>query len=206
MPNKIKSSVFSRDNFICQKCNFRGTSENLEIHSLLMKSNENFKEIDNLITLCSICNHYAPDEEHKFKKYLQEKIDGRILNTFRVSRKSISNKTKKGMAEKSKKGETTSRAPFGYKIVNKKLVPGDNSHKVHEIFQNFLNTEISLTKLSKKNNLSVNGLKKILTNQTYLGKIKFDGQTYQGIHTPLISSTLFNHVQNKLEKLGIQKN
>ena len=77
---------------------------------------------------------------------------------------------------------------------------------MQELFQDFLNTKISLTKLSKKNNLSINGLKKILTNQTYLGKIKFDGQTYQGTHTPLISSTLFNHVQNKLERLGIRKN
>ena len=36
------------------------------------------------------------------------------------------------------------------------------------------------------------------------GKIKFDGQTHQGNHQSLISSTLFNHVQNKLEELGIK--
>ena len=35
-------------------------------------------------------------------------------------------------------------------------------------------------------------LKKILTNQTYLGKVKFDKQTYAGVHQSLISSTLFN--------------
>ncbi|MBI2045588.1 recombinase family protein [Candidatus Pacearchaeota archaeon] len=46
---------------------------------------------------------------------------------------------------------------------------------------------------------------KIITNQTYLGKVKFGGQLHQGTHQQLISSTLFNHVQNKMEKLGIGK-
>ena len=93
IPNKIKSQVFSRDNFLCQKCNFRGTFETLEVHFHTTKSNEIFKEIDNLVTLCSICNHYSPDGDDKFKKYLQEKIDGKILNTFRIYGESILNKT-----------------------------------------------------------------------------------------------------------------
>src|SRR3989344_4731261 len=63
--------------------------------------------------------------------------------------------------------------------------------------------KFSLTQLSKKHNLSVNGLKKILKNQTYLGKIKFDGQIHIGFHQALISSTLFNHVQKKLNERGI---
>jgi len=75
----------------------------------------------------------------------------------------------------------------------------EDSYLVQELFQEFLNTKTSLTQLAKKYNLSVNGLKKVLTNQTYLGKIKFDGQIHQGNHQALISSTLFNHVQNKLK-------
>ena len=110
------------------------------------------------------------------------------------------------MDKKARDGEPITRAPFGYKMVDKKLVPKEDSYVVQEMFQDFLNKEISLTKLSKEHGLSVNGLKKVLTNQTYLGKIKFDGQTHQGTHQTLISSTLFNHVQNKLEKLGIKSN
>jgi site-specific DNA recombinase len=108
------------------------------------------------------------------------------------------------MDKKARDGYVVTRAPFGYKLENKKLIPKENSYFVQEIFQEFLNKDISLTKLAKKYNLSVNGLKKILKNHTYLGKIKFDGQTHQGSHQPLISSTLFNHVQNKLEKLRIK--
>ena len=70
--------------------------------------------------------------------------------------------------------------------------------------EEFLNEKISLRKLSEKHNFSVNGLKKILTNFTYIGKIKFGSQVHEGNHNSLISSTLFNHVQNKLEKLGIK--
>lgn len=200
----LKYGVLNRDNFTCQKCSFKGTSQWLEVHHRKMKVNGGENNTENLITLCSICHRYAPDDEEEFTIYLNEKIDGSILDTFRKSRKSISQMSKKGMFSKSSKGEVVSRAAFGYKIVEKKLVPKEDSYLVQEIFQEFLNTETSLTQLAKKHNLSVNGLKKVLRNQTYLGNVKFDGQTHQGTHQSLISSTLFNHVQNKIEKLGLK--
>jgi len=109
---------------------------------------------------------------------------------------------KEGMAKKARQGELVTRAPFGYDILEGKLIPAQNSEEVEEIFEEFLNSNISLRKLSNKHNFSVNGLKKILKNFTYLGKIKFDGEIHQGNHQPIISSTLFNHVQNKINKLG----
>ena len=77
--------------------------------------------------------------------------------------------------------------------------------EVEEIFEEFLNSEISLTQLAKKHQLSVNGLKKILTNFTYLGKVRFNDQIHEGNHQPILSSTLFNHVQNKIDRLGIKR-
>ncbi len=111
---------------------------------------------------------------------------------------------KKGMVKKAIKGNLMSRAPFGYGIENKKLVPAENSREIEEIFEEFLREKISLRKLAEKHKLSVNGLKKILRNFTYIGKIKFNNQIYEGNHQPIISSTLFNHVQNKLERLEIR--
>ncbi len=108
---------------------------------------------------------------------------------------------KKGMSRKASQGQLVSRAPFGYRIENKNLIPAQNSKEVEEIFEEFLQKEATLNKIANKHNLSVNGLKKILTNFTYIGKIKFNNQIYQGNHQSLISSTLFNHVQNKLEKI-----
>ena len=111
---------------------------------------------------------------------------------------------KQGMIKAATKGNLMSRAPFGYKIEDKKLVPAENFREVEEIFEEFLREKISLNKLAEKHKLSVNGLKKILKNFTYIGKIKFNNQIYPGNHAALVSSTLFNHVQNKIERLGIK--
>jgi site-specific DNA recombinase len=128
-----------------------------------------------------------------------------IISAFAEFERNVtSERTKFSMDKKARDGKLVSRAPFGYKLENKELILAQDSYIVQEIFQDFLNQTISLTQLSKKYGFSVNGLKKILRNQTYLGKIKFDSQTHQGTHQPLISSTLFNHVQNKLENLGIK--
>jgi site-specific DNA recombinase len=197
----LKQQIIKRDNFTCQKCGFLGTSEDLEVHHINLKGDKGEDEIDNLITLCSICYYYAPDSPEDFKKYIKEKIDGAILDTFRKSHKSISRRTKSGMSSKFKEGNVITRAPLGYKIINKGLIPGEHSYVIQEIYNEFLHNDISLTQLAKKYALSVNGLKKVLSNYTYLGKVKFDGQIIQGKHQPLISSTLFNQVQEKLKKI-----
>ena len=118
--------------------------------------------------------------------------------------KSINITRKNSMAKKASQGNLMSRAPFGYQILGGKLVPAQNFREIEEIFEEFLNNRISLRKLADKHHLSINGLKKILTNFTYIGKIKFNTQIHEGTHQPIISSTLFNHVQNKLERLGIK--
>ena len=111
---------------------------------------------------------------------------------------------KEGMIKKATQGNLMSRVPFGYKISEGKLVPAENYREIEEIFEEFLNNKISLRQLSEKHHLSVNGLKKILKNFTYLGKIKFNNQIHEGTHQPIVSSTLFNHVQNKLERMGVK--
>ena len=118
--------------------------------------------------------------------------------------KAIKSNQKQAMIKKAIKGNLMSRAPFGYKIEEGKLLPAENYKEVEEIFEEFLNEKVSLRKISEKHKLSVNGLKKILKNFTYIGKIKFNNQIFEGRHQPLLSSTLFNHVQNKLEKLGVK--
>ena len=156
------------------------------------------------VPICSVCFRFAPTEEEKFIEYVREKVDSAVLESFRKYSE-IGLSQKKGMLEKAKKGELMSRAAFGYKIEKGRLIPAENFREVEEIFEEFLTTNISLTQLAKKHSFSVNGLKKILTNFTYIGKIKFNNQVHQGTHQPILSSTLFNHVQNKIERLGINK-
>ena len=140
-------------------------------------------------------NEQTPESLKKENEQLREQIE-RL--------KKLRENQKQGMLKKAQTGELMSRAPFGYKIENKKLVPAQNFKEIEEIFEEFLNENISLRQLAGKHNLSVNGLKKILKNFTYLGKIKFNNQIFEGTHQPLISSTLFNYIQNKLERLGIK--
>jgi len=155
------------------------------------------KEINVPMNFNTGSHKYEPDieklreENEKLKKQIEK------FEIFRENQK-------QGMIKKASQGELMSRAPFGYKIENKKLIPAQNFREVEEIFEEFLNTKISLTQLAKKHSFSVNGLKKVLKNFTYIGKIKFNNQIHEGNHQPIISSTLFNHVQNKLDKLGIK--
>ncbi len=178
------------DSKSCVKCGYSSENNSLKF--------QNF--------LCDICNCFAPDEKSDFDKYILEKVSQESLQSFRNFFKPKGLLQKQGMVQKASKGEIMSRAPFGYKIVDKKLVPAQNYDEVREIFEEFSNSKISLRELSAKHKLSVNGLKKVLRNFAYIGKIKFNGQIHSSSHTPIISSTLFNHVQNKLERLGIKKN
>jgi hypothetical protein len=135
------------------------------------------------------------EELKKENEYLRGEIEK--IKSQRIGKKNSMNK-------KASDGNLMSRVPFGYSVVDGKLIPAENFLEVEKIFEEFLNSEISLRQLSLRHHLSVNGLKKILRNFTYLGKIKFSNQVHEGTHQPIVSSTLFNHVQNKLESLKIK--
>ena len=113
---------------------------------------------------------------------------------------------KSGMINKASSGKVMSKPAFGYKIEQGKLIKDEeNSKKIQDLFQDFLQNNISLNQLANKYGFSVNGIKKVLKNFTYLGKIKFDNQIHEGQHEAIISSTDFNHVQDKLDQI-LKKN
>ena len=125
-----------------------------------------------------------------------------IISAFAEFERNVTGeRTKFSMDKKARDGGPITRAPWGYQMIDKKLVPTQNSFQVAELFQDFLNQDISLTKLAEKYDFSVNGLKKILKNQAYLGKVKFAGNVVQGKHTALISQELFDKVKEKLGKI-----
>ena len=168
----------------CSKCGFEPAEKKI--------SDEDY--------LCSVCSIFAPSKE-KLNEYLNEKIDSRVLESFRR----FSKKSFQGMQDKASQGAIMNRPAYGYKLESKQLIPDEESSlKVQNIFHEFLNSSISLNQLAKKHSLSINGLKKILRNFTYLGKTKFNGEILPGNHIPIISSELFNKVQSKLESLGIK--
>lgn len=115
---------------------------------------------------------------------------------------------KKGMIKKSSEGKHMSRAPFGYDwdLKEKILIPSQYSREVEKIYEEFLQPDSNLSILANKHKLSVNGLKKVLRNFAYVGKVKFDGQIHEGKHKPIVSTILFNHVQDKLDNIKRKNN
>jgi len=128
------------------------------------------------------------------------KLMFQIIGAFaEFERNIIGDRTKFGMQQKAKEGGFITKAPKGYRLLNKKLLVDDEeSKKVKTLFEEFLNSDISLTQLAKKNNMTTSGIKKLLSNSTYLGKVKFAHQENQGQHEPIIERDLFIKVQDKL--------
>ena len=62
----IRKSL-KRDSFTCQKCCVK--DEELNVHHIKPLYIDGKDELDNLITLCRACHHFAPDNEEDFKKY-----------------------------------------------------------------------------------------------------------------------------------------
>ena len=150
------------------------------------------------INLCTICSKFAPQNEHDFNSYVSEKIDWKILDTFRNSKKQ--NRQKDEMTSKASEGILMSRPPLGYDVKDGKLIPNIDASRVHSLFKTFLARKYSLNSVAKNFALSTNGLKKVLTNRTYLGEIKFDVKIFKSTHRPLISAEIFYAVQRKLRE------
>jgi 5-methylcytosine-specific restriction endonuclease McrA len=78
----LKKKVFERDDFICQKCKIQDkTSRILEAHHLVSLCYGGKDELDNLITLCSDCHHFAPNKKKDFDEYMKEECEG-TMTTF----------------------------------------------------------------------------------------------------------------------------
>ena len=137
----------------CEKCGYQSQDDS------------EFRKKFGLI-LCDVCYTFAPNNPEKLDEYVQEKVNSQEIEPFRKYAKTRGEIQKQGMIKQASEGKHVSRVPFGYKWSKSggKIIPAENSREVEEIFEEFLQENCSLTKLSKKHNLSVNGLKKILRN------------------------------------------
>ena len=169
---------------VCKKCGYADSKETIFFGS----------------PLCKICSAFAPNNIHDFQKYVDDKIDWKILDSFRNFGTLPGSRQKSGMIKKASQGIPVSRAPFGYEIIDGNLYPTEDAAKIHSLFRTFLNRNYSLQSLAKNFSLSVNGLKKVLSNRTYLGEIKFNSMIHKGHHQPLVSPEIFYAVQRKLKE------
>lgn len=140
-----------------------------------------------------------------------------IMLTFaQFERELASERTKDKLLERAKKGLWNGgRPPYGYKRENKKLIINQKEAEIIRlIFETYLETGLvnrvyDLLKDKKIKNRQGKTFTQpflvfILRNITYIGKRKYAGQIYQGIHQPIISEELFELAQ-KTHKKRIRK-
>ncbi|MBI2103302.1 recombinase family protein [Candidatus Woesearchaeota archaeon] len=123
-----------------------------------------------------------------------------IISAFaEFERNIIGERTTFGMARKNKEGGTVTKPPFGYQMVDKRLIVSEDAKKVVEMYTRFLEGA-SLNKIAKEYGFSVNGIKKILQNRTYVGEVKFAGERNNGVHEPIMDKELFEAVQERVKR------
>lgn len=128
----------------------------------------------------------------------------------------LSEEVRKGQKEKISQGWLPTKPPLGYKTV------GDKGKKIHVIDEQKAPFLRKMFELYSTGNYSINNLvevvyreglrsridKKVgksrlaelLTDPFYIGKMRWKGEIYPAKHEPLISTELFNTVQDRLNR------
>ncbi|MBR1831184.1 MAG: recombinase family protein [Ruminiclostridium sp.] len=133
-----------------------------------------------------------------------------ILSVFaQLERENIRERTRMGMQERVKSGLWMGggRVPFGYDYDPGKdvLVPNEHAKDVKQIYELYLQG-YSTTQLSEMFDVSEDKqITDILTRVTYLGKIRFRGETYDAKHEAIIDRELWDRVQREHERRSTKK-
>ncbi len=238
---KIKSFINSQENLLVFKVysDTGFTGANLErpaLQEMLRDIQENeintvlVYKIDRLTrspkdfyALIEIFENYKVDFISITERFDTSTPSGRLLRNIMLTfaqfeRELTSERTKDKLLERANKGMWNGGSiPFGYKVMDKRLVP--DGQKLVEIFAIFAeNGSLAKTYTLLKNKQILNNknlpfskahLQSMLRNPIYTGKFRYSKKIYQGMHQPLISEELFNHVQqffrDKIRKLRLYK-
>lgn len=128
----------------------------------------------------------------------------------------LSENVQRGNRQKLRRGEWPGQKPLGYIYDHRlrNIVPDPKSAKiVQKIFKNFSNGKYSLEAISQKlaqyGTTSRNGKPKsnsaiynLLTNQLYIGIMKWKDEVYEGKYQTIISKETFDKIQTVLKQRG----
>lgn len=129
----------------------------------------------------------------------------------------LGDEVRKGMVEKARRGELQTAAPFGYLVRENRLVPVEEEAQiVRVLYQKFLSGSslVSLARWAKQrgilshrgNPLEVRGIRYILSNPVYLGKLRWTPKGWktplvaEGTHPPLVEEAVFQAAQALLRE------
>lgn len=133
-----------------------------------------------------------------------------LIGAAQFSRK-LSLRVKEGMETKRQRGEYPSMSPIGYKNIKGGIEPDPKySGYIQFAFIQYASGQYSLKKLTQMlfdkgmrtrkagTKVYMSVVHEILQNPAYYGMIRGKTGLYKGNHTPLISKTLFDQVQDLL--------
>jgi len=138
-----------------------------------------------------------------------------ILSVFaQLERETIKERSLMGRKERAKEGlfHGGKFAPIGYDYIDGKLIVNEyEAMQVREIFDLYVfsgyGDERIRRTLKKKGYKHKAGnwnnpasVASVLTNPIYIGKIKYDGMIFDGLHEPIISEEIFERAQAIREK------
>ena len=145
-----------------------------------------------------------------------------LLSFAQFERELISERTRDKIAASRRKGKWWGGMPvIGYDVVDRKLVVNQEEGRiVRDIFRLYLELESLIpvvqeierrgyrNKIWTSSKGTVRGGRLfnkstthvLLTNMTYLGKVRFKDEVYEGEHDPIVSEEVFEQVQALLQK------
>ncbi len=126
----------------------------------------------------------------------------------------LSENVKRGYRQKLRRGEYPTLAPLGYvnDAKTRTIVPDPLKAKiVNKVFEEFGTGQYSLRAISERLSFwgvvsrsgkprSKAAIMKMLTNPTYIGIIRYNGECYEGGFPPIIPRATFEAVQNVLKE------
>ncbi len=132
----------------------------------------------------------------------------------------LSEEVKKGMREKAEQGQWPNKAPLGY-LNNKDThlleIDPDRAPIIKKLFELYATGQHSITSLhrvAKELGLrfrhsgqycSRSNIERILKNPIYTGRFVWNGNSFTGVHEPIISERLFEDAQAQCHKVGKSK-
>lgn len=137
----------------------------------------------------------------------------------------LAEEVRRGMREKSSRGEPSGKPAFGYRIDNKMLVPTENAATVRMIFEKYaagdsiykISTDLNDAGITREGRaFGKESVRYILKNPVYVGKIRWSEEQHvkygqagyaqaledlpDGKHDPIINRELWDAVQVRMDR------
>lgn len=141
-------------------------------------------------------------------------LEGLLESMAEYYSANLSQNVKRGLRESAEKGNFCGGLiPYGYKVVDKKLVPDEKAAPViRYVFEEYAKGKSKkeiIDELNRRgvrnrngNPLTYTSFQHALHLTTYIGQHVYKGQVVEGCATPLVTQEVFDKVQERLEKVA----